>query len=740
MQPGNHNGSFFGSTSLAHRSNPNDDPLQPLRAMADRVGKEVESFAERVDQWHSQEKGQDAKKQYHATLRMVDQFKGLADSTVKELREQGDAENRGELRKSIQRRIRTMIEEEAPLAGDFLQSAQSVASSVEGNSPYSSRVQELRQWESEAATWDLVHLIISFYHPEPGFDREADRRSKISKSYEPIHQYTPKSELWNCFLLVDDQAKEKELVLRWLERTAMNTESDIQSIVEQLGTESGKDTHTWTSGWLDTRARIKQAKRLRGTEGPLSSEGWSLRTNDRSQELITQLDPDAPARQKRALEKSDEDYERALWMVCYEMLRRGTPWKEVSEWCRDRSEAWRGISMGAADESRPEGAPSLAGESVGYIFRRMCFLAARGARSHFEGAVYGLLSGDYKAVQRVCRSWDDHLYAHYNALLLSRFDDYLLNHHSRRLPQNLTHKFIFQDAVANVGDWETSPTFIVNLLKQQKATAALSLLPMKLIQGSLIGRTMEDLIFKVGVAIAMLQEKDTRLTSLVLEPEVQQIQYDLKESIPVESRKWTAKKHHQALASDTHALRVLVHILIVLQKGLDLFNTEDYARRTAFDNIIVTYIELLRLTKRFQLIPLYAAQLHPERIYHCLSRVVSDIKNPDEQKNFVGLMEYYGIDASIVIKDNWLTISNYIDTLKIPDIETLGLLETPSEDVTAHSYLWPGKRVKPEFDGFDINETDEVMLSSLRWHLHLDKWVDDSFTVLHSGLMSLLRK
>ncbi|KAF2273571.1 nuclear pore complex protein-like protein Nup107 [Westerdykella ornata] len=741
LQPRNHNGSFFGPASVTHRPSTNDDPLQPLRTMADRVGKEVESFAERVDQWYSQEKGQDAKKRYHATLRMVDQFKGLADSTVKELREQGDAENRGELRKSVQRRIRTMIEEEAPMAGDFSQSIQSNLSSVEGNSnSYSARVQELRQWETEAATWDLVHLIISFYHPEPGFDREADRQSKISKRHEPLHQFTPKPELWDRFLLVDDQAKEKELVLRWLERTARNTESDIQSIIEQLGTESGKDTHTWTSGWTDTRAKIKQAKRLQGTEGPLGSKGWSLRTSDRSEELITQLDPDAPGRQRRALEKSDEDYERALWMVCYEMLRRGTPWREVSEWCRDRSEAWRGISMGAADESRPEGGPSLAGESVGYLFRRMCFLAARGARSHFEGAVYGLLSGDYKAVQRVCRSWDDHLYAHYNALLLSRFDDYLLNHHSRRLPQNITHKFVFQDAVADVGDWENSPAFIINLLKQQKATAALSLAPMKLIQGSLISTTVEELLLKVGVAIAMLQEKDDRVMSLVLEPEVQQGEYDLKESVPMESRTLTAEKHHQALARDTHALRILVHILLVMQKGLNLFDREDYAKWTAFDNIIVTYIELLRLTKRFQLIPLYAAQLHEERTYHCLSRVVSDIKNPEEQNSIVGLMGLYGIDAAKVVQDNWLTIGKYLETLDVPDIESLALLETPSEAVAPHLYLWPGKRVKSEIGGFDISENDEAMLSSLRWHLHLDKWVDESFMVLHSGLMFLLRK
>ncbi|KAF2800065.1 nuclear pore complex protein-like protein Nup107 [Melanomma pulvis-pyrius CBS 109.77] len=706
-----------------------DDPLQPLRAMADRVGKEVEQFAERVDHWHTHG-NEDKKAKYQTTLRMVGKFRDLADSTIKELKKQSDAENKGELNKSVRRRIKTLAELPNMRPGDDLgMPFQSVVPSIESRStPEASNVRELRQWQAELATWDLVRIIIEQYHPEPGTNVVAEKQARLAQ-VGGAKRYCPNSEIWNRFLLEDDQAKEKVVVLRWLQQTAERSESAVESITEQLKALSGKDTNTWTSGWLDTKSRIKQEKRLQALEDPLDP-AVGLMSSDRSTKLVTQLDPDVPTRQSRDLEKADEYYERALWMVCYEMMRRGVPWEDIADWCKERNETWRGVSIGAAYESHPDGGPNLAGPTVGYLFRRACFYAARGARTPYEGAVYGLLSGHLARVETVCRTWDDHLYARYNSLLLSRFDVYLQKADTPRVSHQLAQKFIFQDEVAKMGDWESSTRHVVNILKQQEATAAESLSPMKLIQGSLISRDVGKLVFKVGVAIAILFQEDDRPVNLIIDPESHP--HTPGPKTPNAQRTITAEAYYQSLAADPDALRILVHIFITFRMGLGLLSTQRYDQWAAMDNVIVAYIEFLRISKRISLIPLYAAQLSGDRGVHCLARILPGIKNDEEQKNYITLMGSYRIDVISVIAENCsLAIRGTgLDPSGAKHISKIELLEPTNES----DYLWPGQRIHGEFPGLEINPKEEAMIESLQWWNHLDKESAQTFVDLQESL------
>lgn len=711
-------------------SNAKDDPLRPLRTMADRVGKEVQEFAERVDHWHSHG-NENAKAKYKTTLHMVDQFREYASSRVKELRASSDAQHKGDLDQSTRRRIQSMAK--VPNRGDDKDKDKPfdpIFSSIESSvSNHSVDVQELRQWQAEFATWDLVYTLIIQYHPEPGTNVEAVKRSQLDK-IGTIHRYSSNTAIWDRFLLEDDQAKEKEVVLRWLERIAKENESDIGSITSQLETESGKGTHTWTSGWLDTKSRIKQARRMKTGGDPLPEEAI-LRTTDNLQDLVTRLDPDAPSRQHRTIEKSDEYYERALWMMCYEMLRRGVPWHEINEWCKDRNEAWRGVSIGVAQDAHSNGSPNLAGPTVGYLFRRMCLYACRGAASPYEAAVYGILSGDLKEVEPVCRSWDDHLYARYNALLLSRFDEYLVQNHADRVPPTLARKFVFRDAVADFGDWETSSAQVVDLLKQHKVISTHSNSPIKLVQGAIISKTVGELVYHVGQAISTIFQKDDRPTKLIIDLTTDM---DALSSITSNERRTaTTEKHYSALANDPTALRILVHVFIALRKGLGQLNMEEFTDWDALDNVLVTYIELLRNTRRIFSIPVYAAQLNDDRPVHCLARVIPGLHNANEQKQMVGLMDVYDIDPVKVISLNFnVTVSRVFpnqDKVDIPKFELLQPFDEP---------LWPGKRIKSEFSGLDITKGEEELIEALKWYLHLDKDINDTFKDLTKGLECLL--
>ena len=714
--------------------------------MADRVGKEVEKFAERVDHWHTYGKDNAAVK-HQATLKMVGHFRDVAESQVKELKRTSGAENQGALNKSTRRRVQSMGESLNPNGqGSFGNSFQSIIPSVESTTAIDSvSVQELRQWQAELATWDLLRIIIDHYHPEPGRDVEAEKQARLEKAGGD-KRYSPNSEIWDRFLLEDDQAKEKDLILRWLEQTAQDSESDIDSITALLEEKSGKGANTWTSGWLDTKSTIKQAKRMEGTDGPLKPEKTNLKTADRSQQLVTQLDPDAASRQKRALEKSDEFYEKALWLVCYEMMRRGIPWKEICEWALERNEAWRGVSIGAAYESHTPGSPNVAGDTVGYLFRRICFYAAQGTRLQYEGAVYGLLSGDLDKVREVARTWDDHLYAHYNALLLSRFDSYLQRQYSSRVTQSLSQRFVFHDAVANIGDWSNSPRVVINALKQHKASSGLATAPIKLVQGALIGRTLEDLIHMVGVALADMLQNDERPGNLMVHPDSPEDNRGPKPAS--EQRVTTADQYYQTLCSDPHAFRILVHVFIALRGGMDMLNTGDLSQQFAMDNVIAAYIEFLRLTKRIQLIPLYAAQLPEARQYYCLARVLPDIKNRDEQRNCIALLDSYRVDAVEVVSQSFTLAFNHSGFIHFDEegnsvitnpIERFQILQSTDSTDQKQRLLWPGVRIKPQFAGSEVEPKDEGIIDAVYWYNYLSTEEDETFEHLKNALTIFLR-
>lgn len=706
--------------------------------MADRVGKEVEKFAERVDHWHTHGK-ENATVKHQATINMVGHFRNVAESQVKELKNVSGVENQGALNKSTQRRVQSMGE------GSFGQSFQSAVPSTDPTPLDSTSVQELRQWQAELATWDLVSILIDHYHPEPGKDVENEKRTRL-EHVGGDKRYSPNNEIWDRFLLEDDQAKEKDLILRWLEQTAQDSESDIDSITAVLEEKSGKGANTWTSGWLDTKSKIKQAKRMEGSDRPLKPERSTLKNADRSQQLVTQLDPDAPARQKRVLEKSDEFYEKALWLVCYEMMRRGVPWKEICDWAVERSEAWRGVSLGAAYESHTPGSPNISGDNVGYLFRRMCFYAAQGTRLPYEGAVYGLLSGDLDKVRDIARTWDDHLYAHYNALLLSRFDSYLQRQYPSRVTQNLSQRFVFHDAVANLGDWSNSHKLVINALKQHKTSTALANAPIKLVQGALIAQSLEELVHNVGIALAEMLQREDRPGNLMIHHDSPENDRGPKAA----SGKPTAiaDQHYQTFANDPHAFRTLVHVFIALRGGLDLLRAEDRSQRLVMDNVIAAYIEFLRLSKRIQLIPLYAAQMDETRQAYSLARVLPDIKNRDEQRNCIALLDLYRVDTVEVVAQSFLLAFNQSGFIHFDEegnsvitnpIKRFSLLESTESMDPNKKLLWPNQRIKSKFDGSVVEAKDEGIIDAVYWYNYLSTEVEATFEHLKNALTIFLR-
>lgn len=282
------------------------------------------------------------------------------------------------------------------------------------------------------------------------------------------------------------------------------------------------------------------------------------------------------------------------------------------------------------------------------------------------------------------------------------------------------------------------------MLKQQRATVGQAVLPMKLIQGALISRDVDELMLKTGVAIAEMMHGDDRQQCLVIHPDSPEADRGVK---PVgDQRTFAAEKWYQTLASDPHAFRILVHVSIIFRRGIVAVKTSDDRRMLAWDNVIAAYIEFLRISKRIQLIPLYAAQLSYERGAYCLARVLPDIKNCEEQQRCVALLESYRIDIITVISQACTFafrnsgFTHFDDGGYTVITKAIKRFEIVEPVAAQEQVLWPGLRVKQNFDGSAIEEKEEAIIEALQWFQYIGHDYEQTFLHLENALTIFLRK
>ncbi|KAL1597773.1 Nucleoporin nup84 [Paraconiothyrium brasiliense] len=701
-----------------------EDPLQPLRAMADRVGKEVEEFAERLDHWYTQSSDNE-KAKHKATLKAVGKFRDIAESNVRELKKQRSAVGDGELDQSTKNRIASLMDDENTGSRSVYSSSESRSSSF--THPTSSAQTELRDWQAELATWELVRVVFDHYYPEPGTDREAAKKAHLN-TIGGTDRRSSKNEVWERFIITDDLAREKKIVLKWLQQTAKRSERNVDSIMKQLAKNAGKDVDTWTSGWLETKATIKQTKLRYGVEGPLDP---TLPVSSRSEpkKLVNRLDPDAQTREQLALEKPDVYYEHALWMACYEMLRRGDPLSEINDWFKARNQGYRAICIGASGEPRPEGAPNMGPPDLGYLFRRTTYLAAQSTSYPYEAAAYGMVSENYQKIQAISNSWDDHLYAYYNALLLSRFDNFLLME-PKGQPRAQKHPQLnFPGVMEHINnDWDKATQKVVELLKQDRRTSQEAKTPIKLIQSALLTGTLDELVTNVGIAIADAVQAKSSLSTFIVDPDYSDDA--VREAGPDGifscrgKRSVVVPEYYQRFLDEPHALRILVHIFIILGNPRDPLSKQQQSTLFARGNVIAAYVEFLRLAQRLSPIPLYAAHIERWRASMTLARILPEIVDPDDQRRYVGLMEGYGVDVETTISRNFHHVLNQTGLVVglnhevAKPISKYELLDKPRKGLAVST--WPnGQHLKDQIVGTGIQREDDAVIDCLLWYAHL---------------------
>nr|OQO22587.1 hypothetical protein B0A51_11850 [Rachicladosporium sp. CCFEE 5018] len=416
-----------------------------LRLVAERVGKEVEVFAETIDKFY-------------------DDLAGIASGN--------DVEDRAERHEAAHE-----------LVVRFKELAEEAAAEVGGQASEDSKLlQEARDFTQEAETWELFRLVIELHHDPNAAGLAEQKQDRLAKMGS-VHRYTSEHQLFDRFLLEDDLAMQRWKIKSWLENSAAQ-----DGLMENLQEQAGNAR----SGWMHTREKIKGEKRLRTWPSPDSSPLPQLRSKD-GELVATSLDPDAALRQDRSLMSEDAANERAMWQVVWAMLRRGAEWPDICEWCEGRQEGWRAVLL-ESGLAQPDAPANVA-------WRKMCTVAssARGIDDH-EAAVYALLGGgNVQAVNAVSHGVDDQLFAHFSAALSQQFDHYLQANYPDRVPP--AYRKAAVGSAANADQAQNEINDLIYSLRKKQDTKDEAALPLKIVQSYLFANETESFVHTLGSAI-----------------------------------------------------------------------------------------------------------------------------------------------------------------------------------------------------------------------------------------------
>ena len=653
--------------------------LHPLQATADRLGKQVENFATTLDRLSNKRQKTD-----HPDCRYViphvREYQKIASETVLQLKKSISPEKRRSLSKSKQ----------GP-RGPITRST-----SFPGQEEI---LQDLKRWETEEQTWDLLASMLQVQYPVPDTERSTLKQFfKDSNLVRPsktkdLHKYSSEKEIWDNHLACNDEAWEQHTVLEWLRKCADKSGQDIDEMVEELESEADRGSGLAAPSWLYTKEAIKGQKRLRSWPKALEPDGPGLETSlvgsSHKQPLVTQLDPDAISRQGRHLEKEDQVFERALWLACWEMLRRGKDWDFIHSWLQEKGELWRSTAV----RGNVDMLASLNGDwRSRMLWRKTCAVAAReGTNDSHESAFYGVLSGHFPSVDTVSRCWDDHLFAHYNAGLLRSFEDYVRAQFADRYPSALAAN----RGVFDFDNYGCQRQQIGTPDPEKEATS-----PLKMLQGNLVAQKFDQYMAAYGVHLSEIANATSESKIL---PSIQPGLLEV------------ADLNIQIDSEDYDMLRILTHTLFVFQDMA--FSLWDGPKLSAIETIVVAYIDFLGKAGKQQLLPLYASRLSRQRSIICMARQLPMVLENSERRIMMKLMQKYGIPVDAVLGMQLQLIMEdappFLENLNNP-FPKLRILEPTNSTETEPS------QIKPHFIGEDITEEQYDLIHGLEWFMLLE--------------------
>ncbi|XP_035258434.1 nuclear pore complex protein Nup107 [Anguilla anguilla] len=198
----------------------------------------------------------------------------------------------------------------------------------------------------------------------------------------------------------DSVVRQSQLVVDWLESIAKDEIGDFSDNIE---------FHSKSVCWENTLHALKQRR-------VTSSTGFS-------RPLVTELDPDAPVRQKRPLADLDREDDARLLKYLFTLVRAGMM-DEAQHLCKRSGQAWRAATLegwklyhdpnnnGGVELQPVEGNPQRG------LWKVCCWrLAEEEQFNRYERAIYAALSGNLKQLLPVCETWEDSVWAYFRVMV-----------------------------------------------------------------------------------------------------------------------------------------------------------------------------------------------------------------------------------------------------------------------------------------------------------------------------------
>lgn len=645
------------------------EALHPLRRTADRVTRQIEAFADKLDQF-KRDNSTDDFNSAQAAYKLVQSYRDIANNAIKEIETQQTVD-----------RTKTGLR----------------SSGSQDTKSY----EEIRRLQLEADTWRLLLNLISIDDPSSRASYKAGRQT----AFQNLHRYSTDREIWEEFLNADQYGLECVVAMRWLEETSKTGSQEFDTLIREMEEQSHRGQGLWTTGWLCTKESIKGHKRLRAWPQPLEPNdpgiSRSLLSKDEQKPLVTQLDPDAITRQKHGLEKEDEFFERATWITCWKMLRQGENWTKIREWAEARLEGWRAVSL-CGSSVDPKSASSRYPSDDGHTrlmnsrsqdsWRTACSALTRDPNTdEFQRAVYALLSGETDAAASVCRSWDDFLYVYFNRVVLSRYQGFC-KQFQRKLSHSSNTPVEFKPEPAGHAELQK---FLVYLRGNERVSGE-ARNPFRNIQATILSKGYDTFFTALAHAVSQVSADKYGNTSVI--PEI--VRKPVDESFLI-------------AADDEEALRIAAHVYVVA-------SARGYARVDAHfvetaSVIVAGHIANLEDRGLFHLVPLYVSLLPSPMGHEVLSKILIEIVDPQEKVQQVRLARKHHIDMETVLDVQWAWVKEHVSAID------------HSRGVTGYSRVLrrpDGSRalVSPKTDliGTSVAPEDDRMIRSLEWLRYID--------------------
>ncbi|KAG7320613.1 hypothetical protein KOW79_016466 [Hemibagrus wyckioides] len=255
--------------------------------------------------------------------------------------------------------------------------------------------------QQETVTWRLIN---SLYRDriqtamEDGLMMDITSPSESEKS------------IMEQFFQRDSMVRQSQLVVDWLESITKDEIGDFSDNIEYYA----KSVY-----WENTLHTLK----LRRDQTSTSSF---------SRPLVTELDPDAPIRQKRPLADLDREDDARLLRYIYTLIRAGMT-DEAQRLCKRCGQAWRAATLEGwklyHDPNYSEGGAELQpveGNPHRCVWKLCCWRMAEEEQfNRYERAIYAVLSGNLRQLLPVCESWEDTVWAYFRVLVDSLLEQEL---------------------------------------------------------------------------------------------------------------------------------------------------------------------------------------------------------------------------------------------------------------------------------------------------------------------------